>query len=604
MKQKLLLVDDRPENLLVLESTLDDPKLDFVKAGSGEEALRQLLRNEISLILLDVQMPGMDGFETAQLIRGNPLTKNIPIIFVSAISKEQKHIFKGYESGAIDYIFKPFDPDIMKSKVNILLQLDRQRRIVESQNVELMIAKKNTDSILHNVKEGIFLLDKDFKILPQYSRALDSIFQSENLSGQQLLKLLDGKISADAFNACFEYLELSFDPSIDENIVNDLNPLAEIEYEIIKSGDNEKDIKYLSFDCQRIYIEEEVDRLIFTVTDDTEKKLLERQLERAEEKSMKQMDFLLSILHVDPKLLKDFVESVDRDIEDSLSSLPKLLKPSARAEILDQMYRCMHQIKGNAAVLDLGQFMDESHKAEDYIGNLKKKGKITDEDLQPLYRSLELLRSYIEEINQLISKISHIYQYFRPKRKYEVEVLLRVVKNLVKNLEGSTKKKVELIYNNFDGVSIPYKCRLDLKDILVQLTRNAFYHGVESPAERQKVKKEKSGQIVIETFNDNGSIGFSFRDDGRGLQIEKIRKAALITGQWKKSEIDNWDDEKVKDLIFIPGVTTASNANTTAGRGIGMDVIKQMVDKLGGSIRVNTEIGKFTEFKICFPGTT
>jgi chemotaxis protein histidine kinase CheA len=218
-----------------------------------------------------------------------------------------------------------------------------------------------------------------------------------------------------------------------------------------------------------------------------------------------------------------------------------------------------------------------------------------------LRQSLKLIRSYIEEINQLISKISHIYQYFRPKRTYEVEVLLRVVKNLIKNLEDSTKKKVELIYNNFDGVSIPYKCRLELKDILVQLTRNSFFHGIELAAERQKAKKEKLAQIVIETFNEEGSIGFNFRDDGRGLQVENIRKAALNTGKWKKSEIDSLDEEKIKDLIFVPGVTTASTANTTAGRGIGMDVIKQMVDKLGGSIRVNTETGIFTEFTICFP---
>ena len=81
MKQKLLLVDDRPENILVLESTLEDDSLEFVKANSGEAALRQLLRNDISLILLDVQMPDMDGFETAELIRGNPAEQRFGVVF-------------------------------------------------------------------------------------------------------------------------------------------------------------------------------------------------------------------------------------------------------------------------------------------------------------------------------------------------------------------------------------------------------------------------------------------------------------------------------------------------------------------------------------------
>ena len=92
IKQQVLLVDDRPENLLSLESTLENENLIFLKAESGEEALKILLKEDVSLILLDVQMPGMDGFEAASLIRGKQKTRHIPIIFVTAISKEQKHI--------------------------------------------------------------------------------------------------------------------------------------------------------------------------------------------------------------------------------------------------------------------------------------------------------------------------------------------------------------------------------------------------------------------------------------------------------------------------------------------------------------------------------
>ena len=125
--QNILLVDDRPENIMVLENILKGENRNFLKAESGEEALRILLKSDVSLILLDVQMPGIDGFETAALIRGTQRTSKIPIVFVTAISKEQKHIFKGYESAAVDYLFKPVDPEIVQSKVKIFLELDQQR---------------------------------------------------------------------------------------------------------------------------------------------------------------------------------------------------------------------------------------------------------------------------------------------------------------------------------------------------------------------------------------------------------------------------------------------------------------------------------------------
>jgi two-component system, cell cycle response regulator len=137
---KILIVDDRIENLVALEKTLADLDTEVVKATSGEKALVALLEHTVALILLDVQMPDMDGFETAALIRSNEETRHIPIIFVTAISKDQKHVFSGYASGAVDYLFKPLDPDILRSKVKVFLALDRQRAMIARTNEELKAA--------------------------------------------------------------------------------------------------------------------------------------------------------------------------------------------------------------------------------------------------------------------------------------------------------------------------------------------------------------------------------------------------------------------------------------------------------------------------------
>ncbi len=133
----ILLVDDRSENLFALEKLLKAPGLNIVKATSGNEALSLALEYDFALVLMDVQMPDMDGFETAELMRGAEETKHVPIIFVTAISKEQKHVFKGYESGAVDYLFKPLDPDILLAKVNMFLELHRQKLALKQANESL-----------------------------------------------------------------------------------------------------------------------------------------------------------------------------------------------------------------------------------------------------------------------------------------------------------------------------------------------------------------------------------------------------------------------------------------------------------------------------------
>jgi diguanylate cyclase (GGDEF)-like protein len=130
----ILIVDDRPENLFVLESLLDNINCNIVKATSGNEALSLMLDYDFALVLLDVQMPEMDGFETAELMRSSSRTRYIPIIFVTAISKEQRCIFQGYEAGAVDYLFKPIESLILQSKVKVFIELYNQKRLLEEQS--------------------------------------------------------------------------------------------------------------------------------------------------------------------------------------------------------------------------------------------------------------------------------------------------------------------------------------------------------------------------------------------------------------------------------------------------------------------------------------
>jgi two-component system, sensor histidine kinase len=145
----LLLVDDRAENLLALEAILEPLGQNLIRATSGPEALKHVLATEFAAILLDVQMPGMNGFEVAEIIKSRERSRTIPIIFLSAISKEDAYVFKGYSMGAVDYVFKPFNPDVLRSKVAVFVDLYLKQREIQRQADLLRESQKRELELEH-----------------------------------------------------------------------------------------------------------------------------------------------------------------------------------------------------------------------------------------------------------------------------------------------------------------------------------------------------------------------------------------------------------------------------------------------------------------------
>ena len=145
---KLLIVDDLPENLLALEALIREDGLSVFRAGSGDEALSLLLEHEFALAIIDVQMPGMTGFELGELIRGSSRTKHLPIVFVSAAGRELNYAFKGYENGAVDFLHKPLDGFAVKSKVRVFTELYRKKVELRRKLAELETARSQQDLLL------------------------------------------------------------------------------------------------------------------------------------------------------------------------------------------------------------------------------------------------------------------------------------------------------------------------------------------------------------------------------------------------------------------------------------------------------------------------
>jgi diguanylate cyclase (GGDEF)-like protein/PAS domain S-box-containing protein len=168
---RLLLVDDHPENLVAFESLLEDFEVELLQARSGDQALNLLLHHEVALVVLDIQMPEMDGYEVASLMGQTSHTRDIPVIFVTAINRDIDHMMRGYELGAVDFLTKPIEPLVFRSKVRVFLELDRKTRELEHSHqaleqslAEVRHLKNYNETLLNSIGEGILSLDADGRI--------------------------------------------------------------------------------------------------------------------------------------------------------------------------------------------------------------------------------------------------------------------------------------------------------------------------------------------------------------------------------------------------------------------------------------------------------
>lgn len=194
---KILLVDDVPQNIVALDALLSRPGVEALRAYSGAEALEQLLQHDIALALLDVQMPEMDGFELAELMRGSPRTRHVPIIFLTATDRDAMRTFRGYEAGAVDFLYKPFDPHILRSKVEVFVQLHSQKQQLAEQ-LETVSQMVRTNEMFiavlgHDLRNPLSSIMASAEVLRRVSDPQRVLASAERIrgSGMRMAKMID-----------------------------------------------------------------------------------------------------------------------------------------------------------------------------------------------------------------------------------------------------------------------------------------------------------------------------------------------------------------------------------------------------------------------------
>ena len=454
-----------------------------------------------------------------------------------------------------------------------------------------------TTAMQDSLKYGVFMLDSKFEILETYSKAMEKILSTSSLQGADFTELLSSSLRARDKENLKDYFEMVINGAHDMEMLEDINPINNFTYISNETGE-EKSLRSTFTQLKRsgrgrTYI-------LGTLEDITKEKELEKQLLNAEYQREQEMQALFQIIQLNPQVLNDFLI----DVEHEFNTLNDILRgrEDLHSSVLVDIYQIIHAIKSNALILNLESFSNKLHNYENTIKKLQEEY----EDLVPLDNFLDLifkLNEVMKEKDQLkatMSKIANFKAYSAKEDNQERYVFIETLVQACNKAQVQLHKKVKLVIDKIDDDVINLGPRRDIKEIIIQMIRNAIAHGIETPEERENLTKESEGIIRLSIIYDGNDILITFTDDGKGIDFDKIREKAE-----SKNLLQNPADANNKNILirtlFSPGFSTSEVSDHYSGRGIGLSLVKDRLKNLNGNIKITTLQGKGTTFNIKIP---
>ena len=494
--------------------------------------------------------------------------------------------------------------------VTILLSA-RQR-----QEGNLREARQQTADILRTVKDGLFLLDQKLVIGAAYSGALETLFQRKDFAGLAFEDLLKNIVSERTLATALKFVKILWAERTNEKLVKTINPLGEVEVHL-DAGNGRFETRHLQFDFHRVRVDGEMTQVLVSVSDVSARVDLAKELQASQSQAQGQVDTLLGILHIDPAQLTSFLN----DSNAAMKMINAVLREPTREEgvfrkKLDTLFRQVHSVKGEAAALGLSSIESRAHAFEDDLKALREKPALSGNDFLPLVIKLDDLLTHLQSVSDLVSRLSrlHVAQHEVPhtitavleeeKQKQQGgnadSGVASTLQQLAERVARENHKEATLQCMGFDAV--PEDLRRAVKDIGVQAVRNAIVHGIELPADRLTAGKSRQGVVRL-SFQDLGDAGYKLivEDDGQGLSTDRIKEVALKKGFITPEKAQTLDTKQVFSLLFHSGFSTLETATKDAGRGVGMNLIADLTNQLGGRVSVATNQGKFTRLTMTLP---
>ena len=544
IRARILMVDDRPENLMALEAILEPLDVELVRANSGEEALRQVLLHDFAVILLDVQMPGMNGFETAQLIKSRERSKLTPIIFLTAINKDEHFVYAGYEVGAVDYMFKPFNPDVLRSKVAVFVDLhvkteqlkEQEKRLRESElrelelqhHAQLSASEARMAEIVGSALETIVTFGDDRRIT-LFNAAAERTFglPADRALGAPMDDLLAPAFRGQALD------ELCNEAEGRAASVREGKPVAAEgvrDHALVglrASGEAfplEASLSCLKLDKERVYT--------LIGRDVSERK-------RAEEELRLQAEHLARTT-AELKSLNEQLQARQRELENAMASRSRFY-----ASMSHELRTPINAILGYSALL---------------LDNIY--GPLNADQARGIERANQAAKHLLELVNDILdlSKIE--------AGKIDLEVQPAVFPSLVHDLFVTVRPLAdehgsELSLEAGEEVTVTTDPRR-VRQILLNLLSNAIKFGEGNP-------------ITVRCRPlENGGVEVDVTDRGRGIEPENLERIF---------------DEFVQ----------LSHPDQVLGTGLGLPISRRLAVLLGGTLTVESTLGEGSTFRLILP---
>jgi two-component system chemotaxis sensor kinase CheA len=492
----------------------------------------------------------------------------------------------------------------------ITVLINARRRQEES----LQLARQQTTDILRTVKDGLFLLDHKLNIGSAYSAALETLFQRNDFAGLGFETLLKNVVSEKTLATALKFVTILWSERTNEKLVKSINPLGEVEVHL-DVGRGKFETRYLQFEFHRVRVEGRITQVLVSVSDVSARVDLARELQTSQSQAQAQVDTLLGILHIDPAQLTSFLN----DSNAAMKMINAVLREPAREEgvfrkKLDTLFRQAHAVKGEAAALGLSSIESRAHSFEDDLKSLREKSDLSGNDFLPLVIKLDDLLTHLQSVGELVSRLSRLQPVTLEVAHTKTDViaagprptdrgdfaLTTALQQLAERVATEQKKEAALQCVGFD--TVPEHYRRIVKDISIQAVRNAVVHGIETPAVRLAAGKLAQGQVRL-TFQAlaDGSYKFSVEDDGQGLATDRIKEVAIEKGFITPEQANGLDAKQIYSLLFKPGFSTVGTATKDAGRGVGMNLVADLMHQIGGRVGVATSRGRFTRLTVTMP---
>lgn len=474
--------------------------------------------------------------------------------------------------------------------MHFLRQLRENDQIIEA-------AQQETQEILATVKEGLFLLGPDFRIGGQMSASLPTILGERARPGVDLFAVLDAQVPTATLAATRDYAELLFSERVKETLMGDLNPLSMVEVkQTNESGDLET--HFLSIHFNQVRVEGRVSHLLVTVQDITEQVRLERALAEADARTRSETEALLKLLTADQASLMRYLDHARQTL---LQINDRLKNDSGDGRnylgLVNGIFRQIHALKGDAAVLGMDLFEAQAHEFEQLLIALRDQPGISGNDLIAIPLKLDAFLDKLAMVREIAGRLGAAAAQPDGARVSMSTRFARLGERIAADHGKAVALQVE-----FDSLDmLTPSAQSTVNDIAVQLLRNAVVHGIETPQQRTRLNKPEQGSVRIRLqAHAAGEFELSVRDDGGGLSPARIRERLVASGRCTAEQAAQWDDKQLVMQIFEPGFSTAASSSRDAGHGVGMDVVKAMIARLGARLRIATRPDLFTEFSIRF----